>query len=528
MSGQHASIAKISPAIGSADLFHEIFARSIDGIAIIDLAGHYVEQNQAHRELTGYSDLELRGRTPAIHLGDEVFAEVAAALQQHGWYRGIVDSRPKDGSRKKIDLAAFAVRDASGKPLWYVGIKRDITEQHRLESEKNARIGELEAVCSLSRALNSALAVQDIYSAAIDALVHSIHADRASILVYGTDGRMHFQAWRKLSEEYRSAVDGHSPWTREERNPTPVMVNDAAGDPRMEAYREIFAREGIAALAFVPIVSEGELLGKFMIYFDRPHAFTAEEICLAEALATQVAVADKRRQSEEALRNAEKLAAAGKLAATVAHEINNPLEGIMNLAFLLRPHVTADQQAQKLLDDLEHELKRVSLISRRTLAFYRDTEPRSWVRLDALLEEVIQLYAPKVRNLDIDLKFSIECGLELRASAGELRQVLANLISNSIEAAGLRGTIEVRARRDDSVVEIRVADNGPGIEPAHLARIFEPFFTTKKETGTGLGLALSKEIVERHRGSIVAANRPEGGAEFILTFPLMTAASEAA
>lgn len=512
-------MARVVPAVASADLFREIFARSIDGIAIIDASGRYVEQNEAHRELTGYSNEELEGRTPAIHLGEEVFAEIASALQQHGRYRGIVESRPKQGPRKTLDLAAFAVRDASGRPLWYVGIKRDITEQERLEGEKNARIGELEALCSLTRALNSAVAVEDIYHAAINGLIQSIHADRAAILVYGGDGRMHFQAWRGLSDEYRAAVDGHTPWSRDERNPAPVIVDDAESDPRMEAYRELFRREGIGALAFVPIVGEGQLLGKFMAYFDGPHAFTGEEIRLADALATQVAVADQRRKAEQALRNAEKLAAAGKLAATVAHEINNPLEGIMNLAFLLRTYVTGNQPAEKLLQDLEHELKRVSLISRRTLAFYRDTEPPSLVRIDTLLEEVVQLYGSKVRTQEIDLRLAIECGLELQASAGELRQVLANLISNSIEASGLGGTIEVRAQRDAGRVQIRIADNGPGIRPADLGRIFEPFFTTKKETGTGLGLALSKDIVERHGGTIAAGNRPQGGAEFTLTFP---------
>src|SRR5512146_1734597 len=122
MSAQQGSMAKVVPAVTSADLFREIFARSIDGIAIIDASGRYVEQNEAHRELTGYSSEALEGRTPAIHLGEEVFAATAAALQQHGRYRGIVESRPKQGRRKTIDLAAFAVRDASGRPLWYVGI----------------------------------------------------------------------------------------------------------------------------------------------------------------------------------------------------------------------------------------------------------------------------------------------------------------------------------------------------------------------------------------------------------------------
>ena len=385
------------------------------------------------------------------------------------------------------------------------------------------------ALYDLSRALNSAIAVEEIYSAAMDGLIQSIHADRAAILVYGpspdSSGQaqcMHFVAWRGLSDEYRSAVDGHSPWQRGERDPAPVLIGDAAADPAVAPYRDILRREGIGALAFIPIVSEGELVGKFMIYFNRPHVFTGEEIHLTEALATQVAVAGKRRQAEEALRNAEKLAATGKLAATVAHEINNPLEGIMNLAFLLRGEMAGNRNAEKLLDDLEHELKRVSLISRRTLAFYHDPEPPAQVRLDALLEETVQLYAPKVRTLGIDLRLAIECGLQLHASAGELRQVLANLLSNSIEAAGLHGIIEVRAQHDGDRVEIRIADNGPGIPPAHLTRIFEPFFTTKKETGTGLGLALSKEIVERHGGAIAVRNRPEGGAEFTLTFPAVS------
>lgn len=125
-------------------LYREIFRASSEGIAIIDLEGAYVEQNAAHRALLGYQDEELQGKTPALHLGEEVFQRIAAALAQDGAFRGEVRSQPKEGPPRDLELSAFTVRDAEGKPLCYVGIKRDVTEAKRHAAELRALNGRLQ------------------------------------------------------------------------------------------------------------------------------------------------------------------------------------------------------------------------------------------------------------------------------------------------------------------------------------------------------------------------------------------------
>ncbi len=504
---------------GTAEIYREIFLRSIDGIAIIDADGYYVEQNGAHEALTGYSDSDLKGNTPAIHLGEEAFAEVANALQRTGWYRGVLESRPKSGGNKKIELAAFPVLDKNGEPVYFVGIKRDITEHERLAAERDARLRELESLYALTRELNKAHEPKEIYDAAIEALISAVGADRASVLVFDSDDRMHFKAWRGLSDEYRQAVDGHSPWKREERNATSIAVDDVLTDPSTAMYAPVFAKEGIRSLAFIPIVSDTQLLGKFMVYFNQLHSFTTDEVRMGEALATQIAVVIQRRQAEEALRRSEKLTAAGKLAASVAHEINNPLEGITNLAYLLRHQVEGNPVAERYLEDLENELKRVSLITRRTLAFYRDTRPHGAVDLGELIDETVQIFRPKLQKASIQVEFKSKGKPIVMGSAGELRQVVLNLLSNAVEAIGTSGRVDIEIVENGKEVSLTVSDDGPGIEPAKVQLIFEPFFTTKTETGTGLGLPLSREIVERHGGSLVARNGENGGAEMRITLP---------
>ena len=510
------------------ELYREIFARSIDGIAIIDRNGVYVEQNAAHEDLTGYSDADLAGQTPAIHLGAEGFAEIATALKDHGWYRGRVDSRGKSGAHKTIDIAAFPVRDAAGDPVFFVGIKRDITDIERVSSERNARLRELECLYALTRALNRAHTLEQIYESSIEALLTAVNADRASILTFAMEDKMHFRAWRGLSDEYRRAVDGHSPWQRSDQNAASIVVSDVFSDESLAAYRPTLEKEGIRSLAFIPIAFEGQLLGKFMVYYDQAHEFTAEEIRMAEAVATQIAIVVQRKQSEEALRRSERLATAGKLAATVAHEINNPLEAVMNLAYLVRRQVSGNPTATHYLDELENELKRVALIARRTLAFYRDTEPPGRVPLRPLIEEIVQLFRPKLEASSVHLKYAFDGDPVIYGSAGEMRQVVLNLLTNAMEAVTSNGSIEVFVHEEGPHAIITVGDTGPGIDASNAHMIFEPFFTTKKETGTGLGLPLSREIVQRHRGTLEASNRSSGGAMMTITLPAVRDGAESA
>jgi PAS domain S-box-containing protein len=230
------------------------------------------------------------------------------------------------------------------------------------------------------------------------------------------------------------------------------------------------------------------------------------------------------KQAQEVLRKAEKLAAAGRLAATVAHEINNPLEAVCNLIYIVKSKGSLPEDIVGYLNMAEQELDRVSHITRQTLGFYRDSSEPGPVALGNVLESVLRLYENKLKskNIAIEKDFA-ECP-PVRGLQGEIKQLIANLISNGADAVAPGGKIRIAmapAKHGDGV-EIKIADNGPGVPEKNRAHIFEPFFTTKEDVGTGLGLWVSKEIAERHGGRIELGRGTEdhlGGAVFTVFLP---------
>ena len=233
------------------------------------------------------------------------------------------------------------------------------------------------------------------------------------------------------------------------------------------------------------------------------------------------------RKSQEVLRKTEKLAAAARLAATVAHEINNPLEAVGNLIYLAKsvPEVPADVVHHLTL--AEHELDRVSHITRQTLGFYHESISPDKVQIPALVDSVLKLYSNKLRTKNIVVEREFDECPALQGWPGELKQLISNLISNAADAMGANGALKVKVQSagssDSRRVELIVEDNGPGIASEHLDRIFEPFFTTKKDVGTGLGLWVAREITERHGGNIrvqsPAAAHGAGGTRFTVSLP---------
>jgi PAS domain S-box-containing protein len=232
------------------------------------------------------------------------------------------------------------------------------------------------------------------------------------------------------------------------------------------------------------------------------------------------------KQAQDVMHKAEKLAAAGRLAATVAHEINNPLEAVCNLIYIVQhtPNLTEDVQGY--LRMAEQELDRVSHITRQTLGFYRDSSEPEPVQVRAVVESVMKLYDNKMKTKQIAVELEIADSPPVNGLQGELKQLVANLVSNAADAVGNGGRIRISVapafRAQGNGVEVRVADNGPGVATENRGRIFEPFFTTKQDVGTGLGLWVSKEIAGRHGGSIeVSSNKDNdlGGAVFTVFLP---------
>ncbi|MGA9062480.1 MAG: ATP-binding protein [Terracidiphilus sp.] len=219
--------------------------------------------------------------------------------------------------------------------------------------------------------------------------------------------------------------------------------------------------------------------------------------------------ASDRKRSEEALRRSEKLAVTGRLAASIAHEINNPLESITNLLFLLRNTSELPEPAQQYVAMAEDEVRRISEITQQTLRFYRQPTQPARATLAELLDSVLSLYQSRIHALDLHVERDYDAGLTLFCFAGEIRQVFANLVGNSIDASSNGGRLVVRARRScdwknpaQGGIRFAIADTGAGMEPEVCEHIFEAFFTTKEVTGTGLGLWVSHEIILKHHGLV--------------------------
>ena len=249
-----------------------------------------------------------------------------------------------------------------------------------------------------------------------------------------------------------------------------------------------------------------------------------EEGKISEAATIARNITDRKR-TETALRRAEKLATAGELGATIAHEMNNPLAAATNLVYLIRKNKSLDEKARKQLELLDQELGRMAHMTRRTLGFYRDTSSPVPADMSQIMDEVLELYASKLQSKAIKVQKEYQAHAEVAVFPGEIRKVFSNLIANAIDAMRRQGTITIRVRTSHSWnhsrlpgARVTVADSGTGITAADKQRIFEPFYTTKKETGTGLGLWLSKDIVQKHGGSI-SVHSKRNGAVFSVFIP---------
>ena len=224
-----------------------------------------------------------------------------------------------------------------------------------------------------------------------------------------------------------------------------------------------------------------------------------------------------RKRSEEALRKAEKLAVTGRLAASIAHEINNPLEAITNILFLLQNYSELQEPALKYISMAEYELRRISEITQQTLRFYRQPTMPARTKMSDLLGSVLSLYQGRLNSLNLRVERDYDPELDLFCYAGEIRQVLANIIGNSLDASSDGGCLIVRAQRSYGWkepmrrgVRFTVADSGVGMIAEARERAFEAFYTTKDDTGTGLGLWVSMEILKKHRGTVHLSSRVAG------------------
>jgi signal transduction histidine kinase len=248
----------------------------------------------------------------------------------------------------------------------------------------------------------------------------------------------------------------------------------------------------------------------------------------ARALAAETA---GRQHAEEALGRSEKLAAVGRLTASIAHEINNPLTSLTNLFYLMNTDTSLDETARHYAALADQELRRTARITKQMLAFHRESTSPVPCKVSTILDGVLELYESRLRKSMITVEKEYQSEGAIEGFAAEMRQLFANLIGNAIEAVGGRGRIRLGvsevwdwAQPGRRGVRVSIADTGPGISPDDQKQVFQPFFTTKGESGTGLGLWVCHGIVRKHGGRIRFRSRPHqegqpGGTVFSIFLP---------
>jgi PAS domain S-box-containing protein len=283
------------------------------GIVEVDEDGRIRRVNQQLCQLTGYSAAELLGRTIFQETltedidGDlkQFRRQLAGEIDRYAIEKRIVR---KNGDHFWAAVTSSSIRDAAGRFLYAVRVQHDITDRRLAERALARRKDERAALFEFSERLQHVASVRQLYEVALDAIVRALGCQRGSVLLYDGDDVMRFVAWRGLSNEYRQAVDGHSPWARDEKNPRPVYFENIASSDLDSGLKESIAREGIGAVAFIPIQQDDRLIGKFMAYYDTPHRFSDQEVDVALTLARLLGFGIARLNSEEARRAAERAA----------------------------------------------------------------------------------------------------------------------------------------------------------------------------------------------------------------------------
>lgn len=281
------------------------------GIVEIDQDGRMLRVNQQLCQLTGYTASKLLGRTifqetlpeDVSEDRDQFHRQLAGEVERYTIEKRIYR---KDGGHFWASVTSSSIRDAAGKFLYAVRVQHDITDRKRAEQALARRMEEQAALFAFSERLQHCTSAAQVHEAALAAITRALGCDRASILLFDEAGVMRFVAWRGLSEPYRRAVEGHSPWTPDETDPHPVCVEDIESAKFSDELKQSIIAEGIGSAAFIPIMQDGRLTGKFMAYHRVPHCFSEPEIAASLALARLLGFSLSRLAGEETRRTAER------------------------------------------------------------------------------------------------------------------------------------------------------------------------------------------------------------------------------
>jgi len=397
-----------------------------------------------------------------------------------------------DKALRRIEISGNLQPETETSKGRILGTIRDVTEIRKAEAEAREsakRLSELAAIVASSDDV--------ILSKDLDGIITSWNDAATRILGYNAEEMIGTSILKLIPEHLHS----------DEKT---ILENIRAGR-RVEHFETVRLTKGgeliDVSLTVSPVKdAEGRVVGASKILRD----------------------ISTRKRMERSLLQAEKIAATGRMAATIAHEINNPLEAVMNLLFLLRPKIT-DEEGVNYLTTAESELGRVSHIAKQTLGYYREHAAASVASLAEIAEHAITIYEPRCTAAGITIEKSLSSPRKVVLRRGEMMQVISNLIANAIYAMPDGGALSIAVSDTTTPadgVALNIADNGAGIAPDVLPKVFDAFFTTRATVGTGIGLFIVKNFVEGHGGqiSIESHTQPEKHGTTVRIFlPLHTA-----
>jgi PAS domain S-box-containing protein len=493
----------VADAVGLAEeelldpRFHlaAIIDSSHDAIVSKNLQGRIVTWNRAAERLFGYTAAEIIGQSilrlvpPDRHAEEK---EIIAKLRRGERIEHFETVRVrKDGSLVPVSVTISPVRDGSGRVVGASKIARDVS----LRQEDQESRFQLAAIVDSA---DDAIVSKDLHG-----IVQTWNEGARRTFGYTAEEMIGQSILRLIPEDMYPEED--------------EILSKIRRGERTEHYETVRRRKDgeriQVSVTISPIRDEtGRVIGASKIARD---------------------ISDRKRM-ERLLIDAEKLAANGRMAASIAHEINNPLESLMNLIYLARQNTEESTKTYEYLATAEEELERVSQIARQTLGYYRDTGRPTSLCLHKLVQNVLTVYQSKLISSNIAVDANFDDTREIVVRKGEMLQVFSNVIANAIDAMDRGGTLTIRtaiAKRGQSEgVEVTICDTGSGIDAAHLERVFEPFFTTKREIGTGVGLWVARQLIGKRGGEISMTSSVEPGASgtqvsIFLPFELQTAPS---
>jgi len=402
-------------------------------------------------------------------------------------------------------------------------------ENSRLYEESTSARLRAEQLYRFAESVVSAERVEEVFDAALVAIAASLGAERSAVLTFDERGVLKFRAHRNLSDEYRRAVEGHCPWYRDAEHPQPVLVPNALADPELASYKSVFEKERIGALAFIPLLSHGRLLGKFMVYHEHPHVFTDSEIDTARALANHLASVVARFHAvaklEETIRYNE------LFAGVLAHDLRSPLGAIINAAQLLllprEGEPALGGRETKPLTSILSGGRRMTAMIEQLLDFTRARSggglpvvPRASSLLDLGVQAVSEV---ELAHPEWTIESVTHGDLRGTWDADRLLQLLINLVTN----AGQHGTpgAPVQVVLDGmNALQVRIEIHNAGSVPEPLRhQLFEPFrsmrHSSDRSRGLGLGLFIVREIARGHGGSVEVRPQTGESTTFVVHLP---------